>query len=94
MAPVDPDLFDRARKPIIESYADWKKRNDTWLGVAAEAQTNVVKLDRFRQNEARFTSITPQEIWALAKRYLSKPAQFTFRALPERPQTGRAEPSK
>ncbi len=94
MAPVDSDLFDRARKPIIESYADWKKRNDTWLGVAAEAQTNVVKLDRFRQNEARFTSITPQEIWALAKRYLSKPAQFTFRAWPERPQNGRAEPSK
>jgi zinc protease len=91
-APVDADVFNRARKPIIESYADWKKRNDTWLGVVAEAQTNVVKLDRFRKNEARFTSITSQEIWALAKQYLSKPAKFTFRALPVKPANGPAQP--
>jgi len=82
-APVDGDVFERARKPVLESYADWKKRNDTWLGVAAEAQTNSDKLDRFRQNEAKFTSITREDIWALAKQYLEKPAQFTFRALPD-----------
>ena len=82
-APVDSDLFERARKPVLESYADWKKRNPTWLGVAAEAQTNPDKLNRFRQNEKTFNSITAQDLWALAKQYLSKPAQFTFRALPD-----------
>ncbi|MEY3623351.1 MAG: hypothetical protein RLZZ407_910 [Pseudomonadota bacterium] len=82
-APVDSDLFERARKPVLESYADWKKRNPTWLGVAAEAQTNPDKLNRFRQNEKMFNSITAQDLWALAKQYLSKPAQFTFRALPD-----------
>lgn len=82
-APVDSDLFERARKPVLESYADWKKRNPTWLGVAAEAQTNPDKLNRFRQNEKTFNSITTQDLWALAKQYLGKPAQFTFRALPD-----------
>lgn len=82
-APVDGDLFERARKPVLESYADWKKRNPTWLGIAAEAQTNPEKLNRFRQNEKTFKSITAQDLWALAKQYLGKPAQFTFRALPD-----------
>ena len=92
-APVDADVFERARKPVLESYADWKKRNDTWLGVAAEAQTNTNKLDRFRQNEAKFTSITRQDIWALAKQYLGKPAQFTFRALPDEMLRKPSEPA-
>lgn len=82
-APVDSDLFERARKPVLESYADWKKRNPTWLGVAAEAQTNPDRLNRFRQSEKIFNSITAQDLWALAKQYLAKPAQFTFRALPD-----------
>ena len=82
-APVDGDLFERARKPVLESYADWKKRNPTWLGVAAEAQTNPDRLNRFRQSEKMFNSITAQDLWALAKQYLGKPAQFTFRALPD-----------
>ncbi|WP_333570277.1 M16 family metallopeptidase [Sphingorhabdus sp.] len=82
-APVDSDLFERARKPVLESYADWKKRNPKWLGFAAEAQTNPDRLNRFRQSEKIFNSITAQDLWALAKQYLGKPAQFTFRALPD-----------
>lgn len=92
-APVDADLFERARKPVLESYADWKKRNDVWLSVAAEAQTNTDKLNRFQQNEASFTSITPKDIWSLAKIYLDKPAEFTFRALPDELISSEAEPS-
>ena len=92
-APVDADLFERARKPVLASYADWKKRNDVWLGVAAEAQTNADRLNRFRQNEANFTSITAQDIWSLAKLYLDKPAEFTFRALPDELISNEAEPA-
>ncbi|MEP7351417.1 MAG: insulinase family protein [Sphingorhabdus sp.] len=83
-APADRDLFERARKPVLESYADWRKRNDTWIGIVSEAQSNPDRLDRFRNSEARFTSITPDDVWKLAKQYLARPAQFTFRALPER----------
>lgn len=90
-SPADPDYFERARKPVLESYADWKKQNNTWLGVAAEAQTNPDRLNRFRKSEANFTSITAQDLWELAKRYLDKPAEFTFRALPEDMVSGGAK---
>jgi zinc protease len=90
-SPVDPDVFERARKPVLESYADWKKQNNTWLGVVAEAQTSTDKLNRFRQAEANFASITTQDLWALAKLYLSKAAEFTFRALPDEMVSGGVE---
>ena len=90
-SPVDPDVFERARKPVLESYADWKKQNNTWLGVVAEAQTSTDQLNRFRQAEANFASITTQDLWALAKLYLSKAAEFTFRALPDEMVSGGVE---
>ena len=83
-APVDPDLFERARKPVLESYTDWRKRNDTWIGVVAEAQSDPDKLNRFRNSESSFKSISANDVWKLAKKYLAQPAQFTFRALPEK----------
>lgn len=82
-SPVDSDLFERARKPVLESYADWRQRNDTWIGLASEAQSNSKRLDRFRNSEDLFKGITPEHIWELAKKWLGKPAQFTFRALPD-----------
>ena len=90
-SPVDPDLFERARKPVLEGYADWKKQNNTWLGVAAETQTNPDRLNRFRKSESNFASITAQDLWQLAKRYLDKPAEFTFRALPDEMISGGAK---
>jgi zinc protease len=81
-APAEADLFERARKPVLESYADWRKRNETWIGVAAEAQTNPARLDRFRRSEELFKAITPEFVWELAKKWVSQPAPFTFRALP------------
>ena len=90
-SPVDPDVFERARKPVLESYADWKKQNNTWLGVVAEAQTSSDMLIRFRQAETNFASITTQDLWALAKLYLSKAAEFTFRALPDEMVSGDEE---
>jgi zinc protease len=82
-SPIDSDLFERARKPVLESYADWKKKNNTWLGVVAETQTNPDRLKRFRESETNFASITVNDLWELAKQYLDKPAEFTFRALPD-----------
>jgi zinc protease len=81
-APANADLFERARKPVLESYTDWRRRNDTWIGIASEAQTNPERLERFRRSEDSFRSITPGYVWELAKKWLGRPAQFTFRALP------------
>lgn len=82
-APVNKDLFERARKPVLESYMDWKKQNGSWIGIAAVAQSKTERLDRFRNSEVLFKTITPADIWQLAKKWLEPSAPFTFRALPD-----------
>jgi zinc protease len=80
--PVGADLFERARKPTLESYADWKKQNGTWSRLVAEAQTDPRRLERFRIGEEQFKSITAAEVHAAAKRVFEGKASYTFRAIP------------
>jgi zinc protease len=83
-APVNADLFERARKPTLEAYADWKKQNGTWARLTAEAQSDPKQLELFRNSEAQFRSITPEEVWRAAKQLLDSKASYTFRALPKK----------
>jgi len=81
-APVNADLFERGRKPTLESYTDWRRRNPTWIEIVDEAQTAPERLDRFRRNEEIFASITAKEVWEAAKRFLDGRPSYTFRVLP------------
>ena len=83
-APASTDLFERARKPTLESYADWKKQNGTWSRLTAEAQSDPEQLERFRNSEAQYRSITSDEVWKAAKQLLDGKASYTFRALPKK----------
>lgn len=82
-APVDADLFERARKPTLESYTDWKRRNATWIDIVDEAQSAPERLQRFRISENQYRSITSQQVWEAAKRYLDPTNSYTFRVLPK-----------
>lgn len=81
--PVDADLFERARKPTLESYADWKKRNATWIDIVDEAQSAPDRLQRFRISEDQFRSITATEVWQAARKYLLAGQSYTFRVIPK-----------
>jgi zinc protease len=81
-APANADLFDRARKPTLAAYADWKKQNGTWGRLVAEAQTDPRRLERFRISEDQYKSITAEEVQAAAKRMLEGKPSYTFRAIP------------
>lgn len=80
---VDADLFERARKPTLESYADWKKRNATWIDIVDEAQSAPDRLQRFRISEDQFRSITATEVWQAARKYLLAGQSYTFRVIPK-----------
>lgn len=82
-APVSKDVFERARKPVLESYMDWKKQNGSWIGIASIAQSNPKRLDRFRNSEELFKTITADDVWKLAKQWLEPSTSFTFRAVPD-----------
>jgi zinc protease len=81
-APASADLFERARKPTLAAYADWKKQNGTWSRLVAEAQTDPRKLERFRISEDQFKSITPEDVQAAARLLLEGKPSYTFRAIP------------
>jgi zinc protease len=81
--PVAADLFERGRKPTLERFADWRKRNGTWIGIVDRAETQPVRLQRFRDNERQFQSITAEDIWRAAKTFLQKEKSYTFRVLPQ-----------
>jgi zinc protease len=80
--PVSADLFERARKPTLAAYADWKKRNDTWSDLTAEAQSDPRGLERFKISEEQYRSITAKEVWQAGQRLLAGKASYTFRAIP------------
>ncbi len=80
--PVDSDVFERARKPELESYVSWRQRNGTWRSLLEDAQTYPVYLDRFRRDEDIFKSITPADVQAAAKKWLRDDQAFTFRVVP------------
>jgi zinc protease len=80
--PVSADIFERARKPTLEAYADWKKQNGTWSQVTSQAQTDPDRLQRFRIDEEQYRSITAEEVWKAAKLLLGGKQSFTFRAIP------------
>ena len=73
-APVDTDLLERARKPLLEKIALSRRENGWWLGIIDEAQLRAERLDRVRSYEDRIRAITPEMLQQAALRYLD-PAQ-------------------
>lgn len=72
--PVSADLLVRARNPILESIAKNLRENGYWMAYVDEAQSRADRLDRVRQRRAIYQSITPAEIQAFARTYLTDQA--------------------
>ena len=81
--PADADLIDRARKPLLERFAQQRKDNGWWLGVADEAQLGADRLDRVRTLEERYNAVTPEMLQAAAQRYLDPSQELRIRVVHE-----------
>ncbi|MBX7532205.1 insulinase family protein [Qipengyuania sp. 1XM1-15A] len=69
-APVDDDLLERARKPMLEQLAKSRRENSYWLGMLSESQLRADRLDRYRDYEERLLAITPGMLREAAAKYL------------------------
>jgi len=78
-APVDADLLDRARKPVLERIVKNRRENGYWLGLAGRAQSEVDRLDRARNVEARYKAVTPADLQAMARKYLRDDRELKIR---------------
>jgi zinc protease len=69
--PISPDTLDRARRPLLESYDNALKGNGGWMRLAARAQSESFRIDRFLAARGVIESITPADLQETAARYLA-----------------------
>ena len=82
--PVDADLIDRARKPLVEAMVKSRRENSYWLNYVAEATSHADRLDRSRKGIGEVEAATPAELQALAKRYLVDDKALVIRAVSDK----------
>jgi zinc protease len=82
--PVDADLIDRARKPLIEAMVKSRRENSYWLNYVAEATSHADRLDRSRKGIGEVEAATPAELQALAKRYLVDDKALVIKAVSDK----------
>ena len=81
--PLDADVLDRARKPYLEDHNNALKDLGGWTALAARAQSEPQRLDRFITLPSVMAAITPEDIHQTALRYLAPEAAVEFSVLPE-----------
>ena len=82
--PVDADLLDRARRPLVEAMVKARRENSYWLNYVAEAATHADRLDRSRNGIGEVEAATPAELQALAKRYLVDDKALVIKAVSDK----------
>ena len=83
-APVDADLLDRARKPLVEAMTKSRRENAYWLNYVAEATRKTDRLDRSRKGIGEVEAATPAELQLLAKRYLVDDKALVIKAVSDK----------
>ncbi len=90
-APVDADLFQRARQPLLEWLDNLLKTNAGWMSLVDRAQSQPDTIARYREAKARYQALTPADVQAMAIKYLDPARAVEIvilpaeQALPEAP---------
>jgi zinc protease len=88
--PVDADIIQRARAPMLERIDNALKSNSGWMNLAERAQTQPDRLTRAITARARLEKLTAADLQAMAKRYLGPEKSVQILVLPE----GAAAPTR
>lgn len=82
--PVDADLLDRARKPLLEAMTKARRDNSYWLPYVSEATSQEARLDRSRKSIAIVEAATPADLETLAQRYLTDDKALVIKAISDK----------
>jgi zinc protease len=80
--PVPADTLLRARRPLLETYDNALKTNAGWMQLADDAQREPERIARFTSAKARLEALTPEDIHAVAARYLKPDERLEILVLP------------
>lgn len=82
MQPVDADVLERARKPVLEAYANALKDLGGWLRLAGRAQSEPERIERWLAAPAMLEGIGPDDIGEVARRYLDPALAVEVHVIP------------
>lgn len=80
--PIEPDVIERARQPLLEGFDNALKSLGGWLGLADRAQSEADRLDRWFAGPDTLRAITPEDIQATAQEFLIDGGAVEFLVLP------------
>jgi zinc protease len=81
--PIDPDLLERASRPLLGAYDNALKDLSAWLNLAQRAQSDPARLDRWQAAPKLIRAITPADLLKVAQTYLAPDSAVTMLVLPE-----------
>lgn len=81
-APLDEDVIDRARAPLLESYDNALKSLGGWMNLADRAQSQSDRLERWFVGPDTVKAVTAGDLQAAAQRYLVPGGAVEFLVLP------------
>ncbi|GGC36090.1 peptidase M16 [Novosphingobium marinum] len=82
-APVDADLLQRARQPMVETFQNALKSNGGWLTLVDRAQSQPDRIERFLMAEDRLRALMPADVQSAAARWLVPEKRLEVLVLPE-----------
>jgi len=81
---IDPDVFDRAIKPTLESLETSLESNSLWMSVLSQAQTDPEVIARFRTRDAAYQNMTVEDLKPVAKQVFVPKDSLEIQILPEK----------
>jgi len=81
-APPSADLIERARRPLLENYDNALKDLGGWISLAARAQSDPARLDRWFAAPDLIRAATPEDLQAAAARWLAEGASVEVMVVP------------
>ena len=81
---IDPDVFERAIKPTLESLETSLESNGLWMGVLSQAQTDPESIARFRARDAAYQNMTVEDMKPVAKQVFNPTKALEIQILPQK----------
>ena len=76
-------MVDRARRPLLEEYDNALKDLGGWIGLAARAQSDPARIDRWFAAPDVIRKVTPEELQATASKWLAAGGAVQVSVVPE-----------
>lgn len=80
--PISADELERARRPVIESLQRNRNGNEYWLSNLSGVQTEPTRLPAIRSVISDFERVTPEDLQAAARQYLTPERSWRARVVP------------